>query len=278
MPLINERWSIPLDIVTPTLNAARYLYDCLHSTKPLRRLSAIHVVVDSGSIDDTVKIVRSNQTSLLYYPPGNMYAAINVGIAKGISEWVTYINGDDIIYANEIIKALENVPHDCDVIYGNVDYIDTEGRFLHHWRSAQSHSFPGLFANTIMPFPQQGVLFRRSLWENLGGFEEEYKYSADFDFFLRAFVKGAKFHYHDAMPVAAFRLHGDQISQNFVNSMLSEGRDSFEKTALAVNRYKIIKAVAGMRFRNINSYLVRLLRYQHLYRKFKIIRSSSSAT
>lgn len=261
-----------LDVITPTLNIANYIENCLLSTKALGCL-ANHIVVDSGSTDGTLEKVRLAGVNSVYHPPGNMYAAINRGIAETDSKWVTYLNADDIVYPNEIKNVLENIADDCDVVYGNIDYIDSEGRFLHHWKSAQSENFAGLFAKNIMPFPQQGAIFRRSLWEKLSGFDERYKYAADFDFFLRAFAQGAKFHYYDRMPVAGFRLHSNQISQNHADSMFEEGRRSFKKSALGVNRYQIIRAIAGMRLRNINGYLSRILRYHHLYGKMRIIKS-----
>lgn len=261
-----------IDIVTPTLNVGKYIENCLLSTKHLRCL-ANHIVVDGGSTDATLEIVCSAAVRSIHHPPGNMYSAINRGISETNSEWVTYLNGDDIIYPDTICKALESVPDNCDVIYGNIDYIDTEGRFLHYWRSAKPANFAGLFASVIMPLPQQGALFRRSLWERLGGFDERFKYAADFDFFLRAFREEGRFFYYKNFPIAAFRLHGDQISQNHLEKMLIEGRESIEDSSLVVGHWEKISAVSRMRARNIDSYIVRLLRNFHINQTKCLVKS-----
>jgi glycosyltransferase involved in cell wall biosynthesis len=262
-----------LDVITPTLNAANYLDFCLLSTKQLREHIVNHIVVDSGSKDSTMDIANWHDVKTIYHPPGNMYAAINKGISETKSQWVTYLNGDDLIHPNSLTLALESMGDDYDVIYANIDYIDDEGRFLHHWKSAKTTSFAGLFASNIMPFPQQGTLFRRSLWEKLGCFREQFRYSADFDFFLRAFVSGARFGYFSVAPTAAFRLHGDQISQNFASTMYFEGRQSFADTGLSISQYEILRCKLHMRIRNLNSYIVRLLRSSHLQRKTGIVKS-----
>jgi glycosyltransferase involved in cell wall biosynthesis len=262
-----------LDVITPTLNADKYLDFCLLSTKQLRETIVSHILVDSGSKDRTLDVANWHEVKSIYYPPGNMYAAINGGITESDSEWVTYLNGDDFIYPKSLMLALESMGDDYDVIYANIDYIDDEGRFVHHWKSAETSNFAGLFASNIMPFPQQGTLFRRSLWEKLGGFREQFRYSADFDFFLRAFASGARFGYFCGAPTAAFRLHGDQISHNFISAMQSEVRESVADAQLLATPHEMIFAKFNMRVRNLSSYIVRFLRFAHLYRRFRFIRS-----
>lgn len=262
-----------LDVITPTLNAAKYLDFCLLSTKQLRSRIVNHVIVDSGSKDCTMDIASWHGVKALYHPPGNMYAAINRGLSETESEWVTYLNSDDLVYAKSLELALESMGNNCDVIYANIDYIDDEGRFLHHWKSAFIASFTGLFASSIMPFPQPGTLFRRSLWEKLGGFREKYSYSADFDFFLRAYANGARFGYYTDLPTAAFRISSGQISQNFTTAMQSEVRQSLSDVSLSSRRIRVLHAKSYMRIRNINSYVVRFIRFAHLYKKNQIVKS-----
>jgi len=264
---------ISIDIVTPTLNADKYLIHCLVSCAEINDIKARHYIVDSNSIDSTLSITNKFELNILNCSRGNMYRAINVGISAGNSEWVTYLNADDIIYPKSLIFALQSMGDDHDVIYANIDYIDDEGRFLHHWKSAETSSFAGLFASNIMPFPQQGTLFRRSLWKKLGGFREQFKYSADFDFFLRAFSSGARFGYFSGAPTAAFRLHGDQISQNFISTMQSEVRESVADAQLPTGPCEMIFAKLKMRVRNLGSYIVRFLRFLHIYKKFRFTRS-----
>ena len=265
-----------LSIVTPTLNAQKFLEQCLLSTLPFRVNSGTHLLVDSGSFDETLSLGLKHGVSSVYCPPGNMYHAINTGIRSTSSIWVTYINSDDLLYHGSIASAFECLSDDYDVIYGNIDYVDSEGRFLHHWLSATSQTFGGLFSDSIMPFPQPGAFFRRSLWEKLGGFNECYKYSSDFDFFLRAFLAGARFGYFNGPPVAAFRLHSQQISQNQAGIMRAEAEDALRSAGLGLNFFTKLISKMKMRNRNLFSYLVRTLRHRHLYGSWRFSKTISN--
>ncbi len=109
----------------------------------------------------------------------------------------------------------------ADVIDGRVDYIDGEGRFLHSWRSPMPAQLLSIAQNVVMPLPQVGTLFKRLMFEALRGFDLRYKYSSDFDFFIRAKLSGGKFLYSN-MCVAGFRVHGAQISQRKESEMRDE--------------------------------------------------------
>jgi glycosyltransferase involved in cell wall biosynthesis len=257
-------------MVTPTLNSGKFIEQCLLSTAVLRQNYATHLIVDSGSQDSTLDIARKHGITTLYCPPGNMYKAINLGFKQGKGDWYTYINSDDMLYPDSVVGALEKFGHYADIIYGNVDYIDNEGRFLHHWKSAKTNMIGGLFAGRIMPFAQQGTLFRSTVWEKLSGFNEEYYYSADFDFFLRSFVSRLRFCYYDSQPIAAFRLHGEQFSQKVNIKMREEGLHALKLASLKLPKIKTLFCRMQMRQRNIGNYLVRILRYYHLSNKWGV--------
>lgn len=254
-----------LTIITPSLNCVRNISHTIISTSILRESIATHLVVDSDSTDGTLDICELYGLEVIYVPPGNMYSAINFGISKSHSDWITYINGDDILFPKAIMDALA-FDSGFDVLYGDIDFIDNEGRFLYHWSSAKPVDFRGLFASGVMPFSQPGTILKRSLWEQLGGFNEEFKYSSDFDFFLRAFMSGAQFFKYGQSSLAAFRLHQTQISQTYREVMFCEVRTALIQSSLTVGNLEMMWAMARMRVRNIGSYIIRYLRYLHLRR------------
>jgi len=258
--------SLLLDIVTPTLDSERYLEETILSTRRLRDMGATHLICDSGSSDNTCSIIERHAIASVFHPAGNMYAAINFGFRQLTSEWLTYINSDDILYSEGVIGSLAKWGEDADIIYGNVDYIDSESRFLYGWLSPQSDELRGLFAGGVSALPQPGTLFRRSVWEALQGFAEEYRYSADLDFFRRGYVKRLRYRYYPGPPVAAFRIHDRQFSCVVPDKMGEE-----RKRILAVCQQKVsywvkLRALISFRLRNIESYLARRLRNRQIRR------------
>ena len=264
---------ISCDIVIPTLNSANTLEWTLLNLSKLKSMGiyANIIVVDSGSTDGTLEIVQQYGFKCLYFPKGNMYAAINHGLRAGNFSWCTYINSDDILYpkgfASFIKKAQKSV---SDVAYGNIDYIDGDGRFLHGWSSSPPSDLGALFDGGMMPIPQQGTIFSRDIYERLGGFNERFKYSADYDFFLRAYLSNAKFEKVNGHPIAAFRIHQGQISQKRSVDMRKEYLESYSQITKATTLVRRKFAIFCVRTRNIPNYIIRIIRWYYLNKSLRI--------
>lgn len=211
-----------LSIITPTLNCAPTLVDTLASLRPLIETGAEHLVVDSGSTDGTVELAERSGARVLYHPRGNMYAAINAGVRQSKGTWVTYINGDDVLYSDAVMDGLRRHAESSDVIYGNVDYIDDRSRFLFSWRTPAPARLAALMLHYSAVL-QQGTLFRREVFDRLGGFDTRYRYSADYDFWARALEAGLRFSQYRYSTMAGFRLASGQLSQSRKVEMAPEG-------------------------------------------------------
>ena len=211
-----------LTIVTPTLNSANTIRGTLESLRPLVEEGAQHIVVDSGSTDGTMEIARQFGSEVVYHPPGNMYAAINAGMEKARGEWLTYINSDDLLFADYVVEALEIVSNGVDVIYGDIDFIDDQGRFLFSRRAPDPYHLSWLM-RYYNPFPQQGALFKREAFDRVGGFNTQFRFASDLDFFVRCMLGGERFYKFRGKSVAAFRLLPSQLSQSSRIEMAPEG-------------------------------------------------------
>ena len=87
------------------------------------------------------------------------------------------------------MEALGSSLHSADLIYGDIDYIDSVGRFLFSRRAASTNHLPWLM-HFYNPFPQQGTLVKKSVFAKIGYFNSEYRYAADYDFFVRCILNG----------------------------------------------------------------------------------------
>lgn len=211
-----------LSIVTPTLNSSATLRATLESVRPLVEAGAEHIVVDSASTDGTAELAAKSGARVMQFPKGNMYAAINAGMREARGEWLTYINGDDLLYADATLEALKSLGSSADVIYGNLDYIDAHGRFLFSWRSPRPNHLRWLMQH-YCPFPQQGLLFRREVFARAEGFDTQFRFAGDYDFFVRCCLRGEKFAKFELRSVGAFRLLPSQLSQRLRAQMAPEG-------------------------------------------------------
>jgi glycosyltransferase involved in cell wall biosynthesis len=208
-----------LAVVTPTLNCCKTLQDTIRSVSGV---GALHLIVDSGSTDGTCELAFAHGIKVILFPKGNMYAAINAGLSGQNADWLTYLNGDDLIYSDAILDALARVGDDVDVVYGDIDYIDAAGRFLFSWRSPPAILL-ARFMRCYSAVPQQGTIFRRRVFEKLGGFDTSFRYSADYDFWARALDAGFVFQKYTSRSLATFRLMPTQLSQARKTEMAPEG-------------------------------------------------------
>jgi glycosyltransferase len=259
-----------LTIVTPTLNCRSTLLQTLESVRPLCARGAAHIVVDSGSTDGTIDLAKESGVEIKTFPKGNMYAAINAGMEGNDAEWLTYINGDDLLYADAVIDALDGVSSSVDVIYGNIDYIDDVGRFLFSWRSPAPSRLWRIMA-AYSAVPQQGTLFRRRVLDRLGGFDTNFRYSADYDFWARALAAGFRFERYSRKTLAAFRLMPTQLSQAKKDEMAPEGKKIRARLASGRTSFsRMLNRGVAAAFRvakNVDNYWLRASRGRGLDRR-----------
>lgn len=264
---------LDLGIAIPTLNCIETIRDTVESLRRLRDCGARVVVADSFSTDGTYEYARGAVDAVLQVPKGNLYAAVNAVLEGMDTEWMTFINGDDVLYSGAVVQALEQWSSQADLIYGNTDFIDIDGRFLHSWSTPPPSDFIPMAANLVMPITQPGTLFRKAVFKKLNGFDTTFRHSADFDFFLRAKTAGFRFKKHPGSSTSAFRLHGKQFSQTAAKDQLAEALVLVERQNLRVSFMRRKMAMLRYKLRNSENYLIRMLRYRSLMGRYFLPRS-----
>jgi glycosyltransferase involved in cell wall biosynthesis len=247
----------------PTLNAAATLRCTLESLRTLVDTNCRVIVVDGGSVDATLGIAEAFPCTTLA-TAGSMYEALNAGFARAESEWLTWINGDDLLYADSTLLRLSKAGASDDVLYGPVDFIDSSGRFIHCWQSAPPHDLLTLYKAGYSPLLQQGTLFRSTVFNTLGGFNTTYSLVADADYWWRGLEHGLSFRHARFSTVAAFRMHEKQLSQTFPEQMKVEHHRMWQAHAATGATWQSRSAFVRWRLANIRNYAVRILRRTNL--------------
>jgi glycosyltransferase involved in cell wall biosynthesis len=200
-------------VVTPTLNAERYIEQTLDSIWSQRSdgVEVAHVVRDGGSEDGTLEIAGRYPSKVTVARDRGMYDAINAGIAEVGGEVVGYINADDEIAAGAfaaIDRAFREHP-DAGWLCGRVEFIDGEGKLLGAMRPVRVslRSYVGIGWSCI---PQQTVWARRSFVERVGPFDLAYRNCGDYDWYARALRLQHPLILRETL--GRFRIHGAQLS------------------------------------------------------------------
>jgi hypothetical protein len=134
-------------------------------------------------------------------------------------EIVGFINGDDCLTEGAAAAVLETFAQypEVDLVYGEVEWIDAEGKQTGEHQGDISSLEELLDIYTVWfggrQWVQPEVFFRRSLWEKAGPFSTEYDLAFDYAFWVQCMMAEARV-LRLRRPLARFRLHEEQKSTN----------------------------------------------------------------
>lgn len=210
-------------VVTPTLNGIDFLAECIASVKRNERhdLRIEHVIVDGGSTDGTVELARANGLRVLTGKDRGIFDAINKGSFDSSGELLGFLGADDTMEDGAMAAIVEAYRRSGRRwVVGGIRWTDERGRGMGElaappsWMTVRMHVCLGW--NPIM---HMATYVSRDFFQELGGFNIEYRDSGDYDMFARALSKEP--YARVARPLACFRRTGQNNSA--VNVARAEG-------------------------------------------------------
>jgi len=208
----------PVSVVIPAYGHAAYVLasveSALSQTPPPREV----IVIDDSSPDDTAArlapLVRDKRIRYVHQPNAGMAAARNAGAKLATSEYLYFLDDDDLMFPNALgwlVEELERYPTAA-LAYGESVVFSVEVPPPPDTWSETWEADPRAF----MVFNQVGcpgqALIRRNAFVEVGGFDARIWGTDDWDLWLRLL---ARYPARAAgRPVLAYRLHADNASRN----------------------------------------------------------------
>ncbi|MBN2044474.1 MAG: glycosyltransferase [Anaerolineales bacterium] len=229
-------------IVTPSYNQADYLEQTLLSVLGQGYPNLEYLVVDGGSTDGSVEIIRKYQNQLAWWvseKDEGQADAINKGFRRAAGKYIAWLNSDDIYLPGTIAKAVQTLEAnpDAGLVYANLLSINARGEHVNTIRY-RPFALEDLLAFFIIGQPT--VFMRRAVLEEAGYLSRDYHYLLDHHLWLRI-AAIARLRYVPELWAAA-RYHPGAKNMAQAEKF---GREAFKILEWASTQPKMADVIAG---------------------------------
>jgi glycosyltransferase involved in cell wall biosynthesis len=204
-----------VSVVIPCYKQAHFLPKAIESVLAQTYPAVEAIVVDDGSPDDT-RQVASRYPAVRYLRQHNQgrAEARNAGFRACGGEYVIFLDADDRLTPVAVESHLRCLAADPNAgfVVGDLDHITSDGSYSYspRWPLLTANHYEELLkanhvANTM------AVMFRRSVLEEIGGFDPRCEPAEDYEMLLRAARCSPSRHHHTV--VAQYRRHGTNTSR-----------------------------------------------------------------
>jgi len=225
-----------ITLVTPSYNYGQYLEACLDSVLSQNYPNLEFIIMDGGSTDGSLAIIKKHEKHLAYWrshPDAGQYSAIEEGFNISCGDLMTWLNADDMFHpgAFDTVAAIFSGDPAVEWLMGRPNSFDAEGGEKHVLSFLPMNSRAKYLADQEL-IQQEGVFWRRELWERSGGYlAKEFLLAADLELWAR-FFRSARLFSVDTL-IAGFRDHPLQKSKDKAaytaeaNRVLARERDLY---------------------------------------------------
>jgi len=223
-----------ISIVTPSFNQGQFLEECIDSILSQNYPNLEYIIIDGGSTDESVNIIRKYERHLAYWvsePDNGQSHALSKGFLRSTGEIMAYINSDDK-YFPWAFKTVGNLFHDFSELQWltSIEYLcwNAQGDPIPGWHVrgfSRSDFYKGRTLGNSKDFlgwiQQESTFWRRGLWEKAGSYiTDSLHYAMDFDMWARFFEHA--YLYGIALPLGGNRFQPNQKTASGIERYYEE--------------------------------------------------------
>lgn len=262
-----------VSIIICTYNGEEFLKQSLESVFSQTYKKFEIIAVDDGSADSTQDILnaaeqKDDRLKVFFQENKGLANARNFAFHKATGEWIALVDQDDLCYSDRIETLVKNTKNDsADLIFSNVDYVDSLGRtignHLSNFSGFDNFIKKNTAGNLLLRYgcfvPSCGVFFRKKLVKKIGLLDESFSYACDYEYFIRmgfasAFLKIDK-------SLSAWRIHPGQATKT--NTHTKKNLESikiymkflFDRNLFTATRLHLLKSIIRLQLSNLKSFL-----------------------
>ncbi|MCE1199799.1 MAG: glycosyltransferase [Marinilabiliales bacterium] len=242
-----------ISVITPTLNSAETVADCILSVRNQHYPDKEHLLIDGGSTDETLALLKqfSSEVSLYCFESDQgPYHAMNRGIQRADGEIIAILNSDDLYNGADVLervaKCFEDQTVDC--VYGDLYYVNRNdtSRVVRHWKTGPYYELA--FTDGWHP-AHPSFFLRKSVYDQYGRYDLQFKIAADFELEFRMLaIHRIKAQY---LPIPLVRMRLGGLSNRSLSGILRQNREclrAFKVNGISISwTYAIKRLVKKIR-------------------------------
>jgi glycosyltransferase involved in cell wall biosynthesis len=205
-----------VSVIVPVFNSERFIGEALGSLRLEREVELNIIVVDDGSTDGSIGIVKTlaqkdPRIQLLAGEHRGISAARNVGVRAATSDYITFLDSDDICPPGRIGRQLHRLRShpDAEAIIGESLWFEA--------LTPDLEPVAGTRHLRMICVHLHSALFVCSVFNTYGHFDETLEFAEDLDFFLRLLEADAKIIVEDEIA-SLYRRHENNSTRSFGNT------------------------------------------------------------
>lgn len=245
-----------LTIITATWNSGKTLPSTLQSLSEQSNQNFELVVVDGGSTDNTIEIIKESPvvTRWVSERDGGIYDALNKGIGLARGEFVGFLHSDDVFASEKsvdsLIRHMEKVKPEA--VYADLEYVRQEnvGSVIRHWKS-------GVFSRSLLDWgwmpPHPTFYMKKASYEKYGLFDLSFKIAADYDSLIRyLYINNVQPSY---LPEVLVKMRVGGASNRSLKNIIQKSIEDVRVMRSA--GLPVMKALAGKNFSKLPQFFKR---------------------
>jgi glycosyltransferase involved in cell wall biosynthesis len=204
-----------LSVITINLNNCEGLKKTVESVISQTFKDFEYIVVDGGSTDGSVKLLRSFSdriTEWVSEPDSGIYNAMNKAIGMARGEYCQFLNSGDYLYDSTVLERVFGFEYGEDILVGNYIEFFSESRWRLQkgliWMRGREGRGLSLFDLFFGKVSHQAGFIRRRLFDEYGLYDERCKIVSDWLFYLKTIGLGDVSNRHVDIPVVFFDMNG----------------------------------------------------------------------
>jgi glycosyltransferase involved in cell wall biosynthesis len=236
---------VRLSIITPVFNGIRFIEDCIQNVLHQQCAQAEHIIVDGGSTDGTVDVIRKYAARYTHIQwitgkDRGQSDAMNKGIAMASGDIISFLNIDDFYEEtifNRILQIFDSMP-DLTFLTGNCNIWNDAGNLVGVNRAAHmtfqsvySAIAAGKFNQMLHAFPVNPscYFYHKAIHNKIGVYDVSDHYTMDFDFIVRLLLDS--------------NIHIEYRDENWGNYRQIAGTKTFNQNVEGSSRSNLMKVL-----------------------------------